>query len=248
MEAPPLLELVGVWKSFGGREVLRGVDLSIATGETIAILGPSGAGKSVLLRLVLGLCQPDAGHILFAGQDITALSEDALRPVRARMSMLFQSGALFDSLTVAENVAYPLRIQGRLSEGAIAARVAERLQMIGLPETGPMMPAELSGGMKKRVALARAIAADPELILYDEPTTGLDPMNTRAINGLIRSIQRRMQVTSIVVTHDVPSAVQVSDRIAIIGQGRIESILTASAFIGSSLPSVRAFTHGLEGP
>ena len=241
-----LLELRGVSKSFERKRVLDKLDLAIGQGETVAILGPSGSGKSVLLRLVMGLTRPDGGRILFAGQDIASLSEEALQPLRARMAMLFQGGALFDSLTVAENVAYPLRVQGTLAEAAIAARVADRLAMVGLPDTGGMMPADLSGGMKKRVALARAIACKPELILYDEPTTGLDPMSARRINGLIRSIQRQLRVTSIVVTHDVPSALQVADRIAILGDGRIETLIASDAFSSSSLPAVRAFSQGVE--
>lgn len=250
MEQPTqrLLELRGVSKSFERKRVLSDLDLTIERGETVAILGPSGSGKSVLLRLVMGLARPDAGRILFAGVDIATLSEDALQPLRARMAMLFQGGALFDSLTVAENVAYPLRVQGALAEVAIGARVADRLAMVGLPETGGMMPADLSGGMKKRVALARAIAGEPELILYDEPTTGLDPMSARRINDLIRSIQRRLRVTSVVVTHDVPSALHVADRIAILGDGRIETIVASDAFSSSPLPSVRAFSQGVGAP
>jgi phospholipid/cholesterol/gamma-HCH transport system ATP-binding protein len=196
----------------------------------------------------MGLVRPDAGRILFAGQEITALSEEELQPVRARMAMLFQGGALFDSLTVAENVAYPLRVQGRLAEAEIAARVAARLAMVGLPDVGDMTPAELSGGMKKRVALARAIAGEPELILYDEPTTGLDPMGARRIDDLIRSIQHGLRVTSVVVTHDVRSALRVADRIAILGDGRIETIVAADAFTSSPLPSVRAFSQAVGTP
>jgi phospholipid/cholesterol/gamma-HCH transport system ATP-binding protein len=248
METPPLLQLVGVAKTFDHKQVLRAVDLSIAPGETVAVLGPSGSGKSVLLRLIMGLCRPDAGRILFGGQDIASLPEGALQALRARMSMLFQGGALFDSLTVAENVAYPLRVRGASGDAAIAARVADCLAMVGLPDTARMMPAELSGGMKKRVALARAIAGEPELILYDEPTTGLDPMSARRINDLIRSIQQRMRVTSIVVTHDVPSALRVADRIAILSDGRIRVVVTADVFVSSSLPEVRAFSQGVAAP
>jgi len=236
---PNFLELSGVAKSFHGKQVLQDLSLSIRRGESLAILGASGSGKSVLLKLLVGLLKPDAGSILFEGRDLVPLSEEALYPVRARMSMLFQGGALFDSLTVGENVAYPLRVRAALGEADILARVRERLALVGLAGTEALLPAELSGGMRKRVALARAIAGDPELILYDEPTTGLDPLGVRRIDHLMRSLQRRLAITSVIVTHDLASACLVSDRIAMLGDRRIGAVMPTASFLTSDLPAIR---------
>jgi phospholipid/cholesterol/gamma-HCH transport system ATP-binding protein len=235
---PALLELTGVTKTFHGRIVLDRIDLRVRRGEALAVLGASGSGKSVLLKLVLGLIKPDRGEIRFDGQDLVPLDEEALYPVRARMSMLFQGGALFDSLSVGENVAYPLRLRGR-GEPEIAARVRERLALVGLGGLEAMFPAELSGGMRKRVALARAIAGEPELVLYDEPTTGLDPLGARRIDDLVRGLQRRLAVSSVVVTHDLASACVVADRIALLGNGRIEAVMATADFLRSDLPAIR---------
>jgi phospholipid/cholesterol/gamma-HCH transport system ATP-binding protein len=234
-----LLELTGVTKSFHGRIVLDGIDLRVGRGEALAVLGASGSGKSVLLKLILGLIKPDRGEIRFDGQALVPLDEEALYPLRARMSMLFQGGALFDSLTVGENVAYPLRLRGGRGEPEIAARVRERLALVGLAGIEAMSPAELSGGMRKRVALARAIAGDPELILYDEPTTGLDPLGARHIDDLVRGLQRHLAVSSVVVTHDLASACVVADRIALLAKGRIETVLGTDDFLRSDLPAIR---------
>jgi phospholipid/cholesterol/gamma-HCH transport system ATP-binding protein len=239
------LQLTDVYKSFGDKPVFAGLGLSIARGEALTIVGSSGSGKSVLLKLIMGLCKPDSGRICFDGIDLGPLSEDALGPLRARMSMLFQGGALFDSLTVGDNVAYPLRVQGTRDEAEISARVADRLELVGLANTEQLLPAELSGGMKKRVALARAIAGDPEVILYDEPTTGLDPITARRISDLIRRVQRQLQVTSVVVTHDLGCAFVVSDRVAMIADRRIGVVLPTDAFRRSEIPAVRQFTHAM---
>ena len=246
--ASPIIEVRGLAKAFGGKVVFDGLSLSIRRGETVTILGASGSGKSVLLKTLIGLVEPDRGSILVDGQDIVPLSEAERAPVRRRVSMLFQGGALFDSLSVAANVAYPLQHQRRWSAGEAAARVAECLAVVGLPDTGDMMPAELSGGMKKRVALARAIAAEPDVILYDEPTTGLDPITTRRIDDLIRSVQERLGITSLVVTHDLASAFLVSDRIAMLDGGRIRALEGVDAFRGSRDPVIRAFVDAMRPP
>jgi len=241
-----IIELVGLSKAFGDKTIFDELGLSIRRGETLTILGASGSGKSVLLKTIIGLIEPDRGSVFVDGEDIVALSEAERAPLRRRVSMLFQGGALFDSLSVADNVAYPLRHQGRFSQAEVAARVAESLAVVGLPETEAMMPAELSGGMKKRVALARAIAAEPDVVLYDEPTTGLDPITTRRIDDLIRSVQERLGITSIVVTHDLASAFLISDRIAMLDAGRIRSIDGVDAFRRSRDPVIRAFVDAMR--
>ncbi len=242
----PILSLRSVSKAFGDKRIFDRLSLDVQRGETLTILGGSGTGKSVLLKLIMGLVRADAGVVEFAGQDLVPLSEDALMPIRRRISMLFQGGALFDSLTVGENVAYPLeRLHGRYSPKEIAERVADRLALVDLGGTEKLRPAELSGGMKKRVALARAIAGDPEIVLYDEPTTGLDPINTRRIDELIRSIQARLAVTSIVVTHDLPSAYFVSDRMAMLVDRAILAVLPTAEFRQCALPAIRDFVTAM---
>jgi len=209
-------------KRFGDNQVLRGVTLPVARGETIVILGGSGSGKSVLLRHTIGLMVPDRGRVVVDGTDLSGLSEEELMPVRKKVGMLFQGSALFDSMDVYENVAYALREHTDLDEAAIAERVRRKLALVELDEAVERrMPADLSGGMRKRVALARAIALEPAAILYDEPTTGLDPITARAINDLIRNLQDSLRVTSIVVTHDIASAFRVADRIAFLYQGEM---------------------------
>jgi phospholipid/cholesterol/gamma-HCH transport system ATP-binding protein len=241
----PVIEVRGLCKAFDGREVFDGLDLTVFRGETLTILGGSGSGKSVLLKLIIGLLEADRGEIRVFGQDLVALSEDERLPLRARIAMLFQGGALFDSLSVADNLAYPLRRQPRFSPEAIPARIAEVLELVGLPGIGDMLPAALSGGMRKRVALARAIAPQPEVVLYDEPTTGLDPLSTRRIDDLIRSINLRMGITSIVVTHDLPSAFLISDRIAFLADGRIHAVEDRRHFMQSPDPAIRSFLEAM---
>jgi phospholipid/cholesterol/gamma-HCH transport system ATP-binding protein len=240
----PAIRLAGVRKTFDSQAVLQGVDLEVAPGETITIIGGSGTGKSVLLRLIIGLIKPDAGQIWIDGEEITPLPEAKLLPIRRKVGMLFQGSALFDSLTVAENIAFPLREHTRMGEGEIRDRVREVLELVGLPGVEEKEPAELSGGMKKRVGLARAIALQPRIILYDEPTTGLDPSNIEKITELITNLKEKLGVTSVVVTHDMQSAFKVSDRIAMLHQGRIAVAGTVAEIEHSNLKLVREFISG----
>jgi phospholipid/cholesterol/gamma-HCH transport system ATP-binding protein len=242
------LGLEGVRKAFNDVPVLAGVSLDVAAGETVTIIGGSGSGKSVLLKLIIGLLKPDQGRIRVEGEDIVPLSEPRLLRVRRKMGMLFQGCALFDSLSVGENVAFPLREHTLLSEAEIAERVQESLALVGLDRIEAMAPADLSGGMKKRVALARAIILQPRIILYDEPTTGLDPHNIEKITDLILALRERLAVSSVVVTHDMPSAFKVSDRLALLHRGVIAATGTPAEIERSEEPPVRAFMAGaLEG-
>lgn len=218
---PPMLAVRGLRKSLGGHEVLCGVDLEITSGQTMVIIGRSGGGKSVLLKHLIGLLHPDAGEILIEGQNIARLTERQLGPIRKKVGILFQHGALFDSMSVEDNVAFPLREHGERDAGAIRRRVAEALAMVDLDGQQRKMPVNLSGGMKKRVALARAIISQPHCILYDEPTAGLDPVVSDSINLLIRRLQSQLGVTSLVVTHDMKSAFDIADRVAYLKTGQI---------------------------
>jgi phospholipid/cholesterol/gamma-HCH transport system ATP-binding protein len=238
------IELRGVMKAFRGKPVLRGVDLAIREGETFTILGGSGSGKSVCLKHMIGLMKPDAGRVIVFGRDITELGEDALVDVRKALSMVFQSAALFDSLSVYENVAYPLREHRDWPEARIAERVASCLAAVGLPNAARLLPAELSGGMRKRVGVARAIALEPRAILYDEPTTGLDPANQKRIGELIVGLQRRLHITSIVVTHELELCFAISNRVALLKDGRIVATGTADEFRRSAHRDVMAFLAG----
>lgn len=215
------IRCVALEKRFGAKQVLRGLSLDVFAGETLVVLGGSGSGKSVLLKHMNALLRPDAGEVEVDGAPLSGLDEDALVPVRRNVAMLFQQGALFDSLTVGDNVAYPLREHRVLDAAAIPARVSEALAMVDLPGTERLMPAELSGGMRKRAALARALVLEPRALLYDEPTTGLDPVVAAKINHLIRDVQKRLGITSVVVTHDLGSAFFVADRIAFLHEGQI---------------------------
>ena len=210
----------GLRKGYGDKVILDGLDFEIDRGETFVILGRSGSGKSVTLRLLNGLEKPDSGRVVFDGTEISALAESELFPVRRRMAMLFQSGALFDSMTVLENVAFPMREHTSIDDLEIAERVAAKLALVGLEGIEDRLPSALSGGMKKRVALARSLALDPEVVLFDEPTTGLDPMTSATIASLVRSNQRQLNATFVVVTHDIPLARRVGDRIAFLDGGR----------------------------
>jgi phospholipid/cholesterol/gamma-HCH transport system ATP-binding protein len=223
----------GVEKAFGDKAVLRGVDLTIQAGETIVILGGSGTGKSVLIKHTIGLLRPDAGRVWVEDEEVFSLGEAALRQVRKKVAMVFQAGALFDSMDVLGNVSYALREHTDMTEDQIRQRVAEVLAQVEMPGVEDVMPVDLSGGMRKRVALARAIALEPRALLYDEPTTGLDPLTATAINELILSMQRRLKVTSIVVTHDILSARMVADRIAWLRDGRM-------AFVGTLAEAARS--------
>jgi phospholipid/cholesterol/gamma-HCH transport system ATP-binding protein len=222
----PIVEFREVWKRYSNREVLAGVNLQILGGEVLCILGPSGTGKSVALRHINGLTKPDDGDVVVFGESIVPLSEEEMAPVRRRVAMLFQGGALFDSMNVEQNVGFPLREHTTKTPREIAETVAEKLSMVGLPGTQRKMPSELSGGMRKRVALARSIALEPEIILYDEPTTGLDPVTSEKIGHLIVDINHRIRTTSVVVTHDIVMARTVADRLAFLHQGRFQFIGT----------------------
>jgi phospholipid/cholesterol/gamma-HCH transport system ATP-binding protein len=243
-QTPAVIELEGVHKAFGGHRVLEGVDLEILEGETFTILGGSGSGKSVCLKHMTGLIRPDAGKVRVFGEDVTHLPEHRLVRVRTAASMIFQSAALFDSLSVYENIAYPLREHMRWKESQIAERVAECLQAVGLEGVERRMPSELSGGMRKRVGVARGIAMEPRVILYDEPTTGLDPANQRRIGELIQSLQERLRVTSVVVTHELELCFDISDRVALLKDGRIAARGTAAEMRDSNQEDVRAFLDG----
>src|SRR5271155_1164329 len=222
------ISLRGIEKSFAGKPVLRGIDLEVMEGETMVVLGGSGEGKSVLLRHINGLERPDAGEVYADGKRLNGLSEDELFPIRRDIAMVFQLGALFDSLTVFGNLSYPIREHGERDETRIRNRVRDVLEMVELKEeVAQQFPSELSGGMQKRVALARALALEPKAVLYDEPTTGLDPLVTHKINLLIRNLQTRLGFTSVVVTHDLKSAFMVGDRFALLDQGRIRFSGTA---------------------
>jgi phospholipid/cholesterol/gamma-HCH transport system ATP-binding protein len=241
-----IIEVRGLCKAFGDKRLFDELSLSVRRGETLTIVGASGSGKSVLLKTLIGLVEADRGQVIIDGIDLVPLDEVARAPLRRRVSMLFQGGALFDSRSVADNVAYPLVQRRQLSAGEIAARVSDSLSVVGLPGIEAMMPSELSGGMKKRVALARAISAEPDVVLYDEPTTGLDPIATRRIDDLIRAVQRRLGLTSIVVTHDLASAFLVSDRIAMLDAGRIRVVEDVDGFRRSRDPVIRAFVDAMR--
>lgn len=241
------IEYRGVSKSFGSKKIFEDLSLSIEKGETMTIIGGSGTGKTIMLKLLLKLMLPNRGDILFEGKDIFRMDETQTERLRTRMGMLFQGGALFDSLSVRGNIAYPLHEHFHLADDEIDRRVAQKLALVGLPGIEGVMPADLSGGMKKRVALARAIATDPEVILYDEPTTGLDPTNTRRINNLIRDLQKKLKVTSIVVTHDMESAFTIADRLALLANGTIAFVGTPDEAKRSSNKTVRNFIEGLIG-
>lgn len=243
------IEIEGVWKRLGQKQVLRGVDLAVARGESVAIIGRSGTGKSVLLKHVVGLMDPDRGSVRVDGMDVPALSVSELLDLRKQMGVLFQGGALFDSLSVGENVGLALREHTPMSESQIELVVREKLTLVGLEGSEQLRPSSLSGGMKKRAALARALALNPKIMLYDEPTTGLDPITADLINRLIRRLQERLGITSIAVTHDMRSAYHIADRIAMLHEGRIHAIGSPVEIQNTRDPALRQFIEGsAEGP
>ncbi len=244
--AEPLIRFQNVYKAFGPKVIYRGLDLDVYPHETLVILGGSGVGKSVLLKLLIRLLETDNGSVTFHGEEITTMRESRIAVVRQRIAMLFQGAALFDSLSVGENVAYGLHEHYResMSEKQIAERVDWALSLVGLPGIEEMRPGDLSGGMKKRVGLARAIAVQPEVLLYDEPTTGLDPINTERINHLINGLKAALKVTSIVVTHDMKSAFSISDRLAMVHGGKIIMSGTPDQFRNARDSYVRDFIEG----
>ncbi|KPK15466.1 MAG: ABC transporter [Myxococcales bacterium SG8_38] len=236
-----LFELRGLRKAFGPNLVLDGLDLDIVTNEVITIIGESGSGKSVLLKAMMGLIEVDAGSIRFDDQEVTGQSEREWVRTRRRIGMLFQESALFDSLNVYENVGYALREQTKMSEQQIAKRVAETLALVALPGIEEMMPSDLSGGMRKRVALARAVAVRPEIVFYDEPAEGLDPINVTRVNRLLLGLKKSLNVTSVVVTHNLKAAFAISDRLALIHDGQIAATGAPESFLETDDPVVREF-------
>jgi phospholipid/cholesterol/gamma-HCH transport system ATP-binding protein len=243
-----LIEFRNISKRFGRQEVLDGVELRIEEGQSLVIIGASGSGKSVMLKHIVGLIRPDEGEVWFDGHRIDDLPERKLSQVREQFGFLFQMGALFDSLTVEENIGFPIVEHTRKTPAEISRIVDEKLRMVGLPEVRKKMPAELSGGQRKRVALARAIALDPRLILYDEPTTGLDPIRSDVINELIIKLKREIRVTSVVVTHDMHSAFRVGDRIVMLDKGKTIFDGTPQQIQQSKNPLIRSFVLGEAGP
>ncbi len=243
------ITLQGVTKTFQGRKVLDGLDFSIARGETVVIIGRSGEGKSVLLKHIVRLLEPDAGAIWIDGAEITTLPRDGLFELRKRFGMLFQGAALFDSMTICENVGLGLSEHSGLPTDEVRERACRCLAMVGLAQVEDKLPSELSGGMKKRAGLARAIAMEPDYILYDEPTTGLDPITGDAINDLILKLQQELHVTSIVVTHDMASAFKIADRVAMLNRGRIIYAGSVDEIRSTDHPMVRQFIEGsAQGP
>lgn len=241
-----IIELKNVYKSFNSKEVHRGINLSIRKGETMTVLGGSGSGKSVLLKEITGLFKPDTGEIIIESENIVPMDEEDLVHVRRKIGMLFQGSALFDSLTVAENIAYPIREHFKRTEEEISEIVSRNLELVGLPGIEDKLPAELSGGMKKRVGLARAMAMEPKILLYDEPTTGLDPPNISRINHLIRDMQQKFGVTGVVITHDVESAFKVSDRVAFLHNGQIIFVGTVEEAQNTDIEFLSDFIQGLD--
>lgn len=241
-----MIKIVDVCKSFASKAVLKHINLNIEDGETLAIIGGSGSGKSTLLRLLIGLIRPTSGQIWIGDDEISQLDERALDAVRLRMGMVFQYSALFDSMTVGDNVAFGLREHTDKSEAEIQQIVQEKLHLVGLDDVEQMMPPELSGGMQKRVSLARAIAIEPEIILYDEPSSGLDPIMTEKIDELIIHTQRELHVTSVVVTHDMASACRIADRIAMVYQGELIAVAPVEEFKQIKDERVQAFFHSLR--
>ena len=241
----PVVEAIDVRKNFDLVEVLRGVSFTVSKDETLVVMGGSGTGKTVLLRLIAGLIRPGAGQIRVFGRNIEHLTEEELLPIRRRMGYVFQGAALFDSLSVRENVAYPLREQTSLREPEIEARVVENLAQVGLGrEVLPLLPAELSGGMKKRVGIARALSVEPEMLLFDEPTGGLDPTNSKLVGELILQLRGGVCDTAIVVTHDVELARTVADRVAILIDGRFAAVGPVATLLETDNPAVQAFLAG----
>jgi phospholipid/cholesterol/gamma-HCH transport system ATP-binding protein len=241
-----MIAVLALEKKIGDQEILRGIDLDVGRGETLAIIGRSGGGKSVLLKHIIALMQPDAGQVWVRNSDLASLSEEQLVPLRKETGMLFQNGALFDSLTVGENVAFPLREKGGIGEDEIQAEVERALKIVDLPRQEHKWPSELSGGMRKRVALARAAIAKPALMLYDEPTSGLDPVVADSINKLMVRLGKELNMTSVIVTHDMVSAREVGDRIAMLHEGRIYCVDVPKAVLESEDPIVKRFVNGIS--
>lgn len=251
MDQKPVIKIrvVNLHKSFGKNHVLRGVHLEVREGESMVVIGGSGSGKTVLIKCIIGLVRPDEGEITIDGLEISSLNEKRMNEVRKKFGMLFQWGALFDSMTVWENVGFGLRQQKDLKREDIRTIASEKLALVGLKNVEDLMPSDLSGGMRKRVSLARALAIEPEILLYDEPTTGIDPIMADAINDLIIQMREKLQVTSIAITHDMKSAYKIGDRIAVLYQGEIIEVGTPEEIRRSPNPIIQQFIEGRsEGP
>lgn len=239
-----MININNVYKQFGEKHVLNGVSFTVARGETVAVIGPSGCGKSTLLRLIMGFSRPDQGNILVDGKDLSRAEDDQMAEIRKKIGMVFQSSALFSSLSVFDNVAFGLREQMKMDESKISERVFEKLELVGLTPASKLMPEELSGGMQKRVSLARALATNPEILLYDEPTTGLDPIMSTSIENLIRELDQQFQITAIVVTHQLSTVYRVADRILMLHQGKIIQAGTPTDTRASQNPIISEFVRG----
>ncbi len=240
----PKISVIGLEKSFGDKEVLRGIDLDIWPNESLVVVGGSGAGKTVLIKHLIGLLPPDDGHVVVDGVDLTLASPAVALELRKRFGMSFQEGALFDSMTVFDNIAFPLRRHTRRGAAEIAERVHRCLDLVRLEGVESRFPAELSGGMRRRVGFARAIALEPEILLFDEPTTGLDPINTAAIANVINNMRRELEVTAVTITHDMSLAFRIADRIAMLRRGRITALADPEGFRQNPDPYVQAFLKG----
>lgn len=244
-----MIKVVDLYKSFNQNQVLRGVNLEVEKGESVVVIGGSGSGKSVLIKHIIGILKPDSGKVFIDGEDITVMNEKELNEVRKKFGMLFQSAALFDSLSVWENVGFGLLQHSNLKKSQIRQIAREKLAMVGLKDVEDLRPSELSGGMKKRVGLARAIAMEPEILLYDEPTTGLDPIMADVINELIISLKEELKVTSVAITHDMVSAYKIADKIAMLYKGQIIEVGSPEQIKNSPNPIVQQFILGkAEGP
>jgi phospholipid/cholesterol/gamma-HCH transport system ATP-binding protein len=241
-----MIQVYNLWKSFGRQEVLRGVSLEVKQGEFVALIGGSGGGKSLLLKLIVGLLKPDRGGISIAGKDICALGSTQLEALRSRIGFVFQGGALFDSMTVYDNVAFPLREKSSLSEKYICDKVMKELQLVGLHDAGHKFPAQLSGGMLKRVALARALVRDPEILLFDEPTTGLDPIVSRAVLDLFGLVHQRLKLTAILVSHEIPRIFEIVQKVAMLHEGRIVAVEPPERLCDSLNPLIQQFVNGTK--
>ncbi len=242
-----MIRVENLWKSFGRQEVLRGVSFEVQEGEFVALVGGSGCGKSLLLKLLLGLLKPDRGGVSIAGKTISALNRKEIESLRSRIGFVFQGGALFDSMTVYENVAFPLREKTCLGEQEIRRKVMGELELVGLRDTEHKFPAQLSGGMLKRVALARALVRDPEIVLFDEPTTGLDPVVSRAVLELFGAVHQRLKLTGILVSHEIPRIFEIVQKVAMLHEGRIVAVEPPGRFCASPNPVIQAFVNGTRG-
>ena len=242
-----MIKLVGVEKTLGGQPVLQGIDITIPTGKLTTVIGKSGEGKSVLLKHMIGLLQPDRGQVWVGDVEISRLKGRALNDVRKRFAMLFQGAALFDSLSVFENVAFPLREKLRMKGTEVTRRVEEKLEQVGLEGMGHKFPAELSGGMKKRAGLARALVMEPEIILFDEPTTGLDPLMAKSIHDLIVAMHQRFKFTAVMVSHEIPEIFAISDWVAMLRKGKIALMAPAGEFVKTTDPEIQEFIS-VSGP